>query len=180
MTVIDDDDDDAFDDDERKKSKKTNFSSNDRSGHDDQNAYWKRSYPRGVNVRSKFGVNFLNKNALWLKSATIFGNTDCVQGPVTRARDNRAYSADSHNRRHGCAVTRQHSVWIGTYWKGVADECALHGVSKADSRATRRRIQGVGPLDKITSLAERLNFKNTRSSFGYHEVMHFRAKYQGT
>ena len=39
MKVIDDDDDD-FDDDERKKSKKTNFSSNDRSGHDDQNAYW--------------------------------------------------------------------------------------------------------------------------------------------
>ena len=36
MKVIDDDD---FDDDERKKSKKTNFSSNDRSGHDDQNAY---------------------------------------------------------------------------------------------------------------------------------------------
>ena len=28
-----------FDDDERKKSKKTNFSSNDRSGRDDQNAY---------------------------------------------------------------------------------------------------------------------------------------------
>ena len=42
MKVIDDDDDDYddFDDDERKKSKKTNFSSNDRSGHDDQNAYW--------------------------------------------------------------------------------------------------------------------------------------------
>ena len=43
MKVIDDDDDDDdFDDDERKKSKKTNFSSlsNDRSGHDDQNAYW--------------------------------------------------------------------------------------------------------------------------------------------
>ena len=39
MKVIDDNDDDAFDDDERKKSKKTNFSSNDRSGHDDQNAY---------------------------------------------------------------------------------------------------------------------------------------------
>ena len=40
MEVIDDDDD-AFDDDnERKKSKKTNFVSNDRSGHDDQNAYW--------------------------------------------------------------------------------------------------------------------------------------------
>ena len=39
MKVIDDDDDDAFDDDERKKAKKTNFSSNDRSGHDDQNAY---------------------------------------------------------------------------------------------------------------------------------------------
>ena len=36
---FDDDDDDDFDDDERKKSKKTNFSSNDRSGHDDQNAY---------------------------------------------------------------------------------------------------------------------------------------------
>ena len=38
---FDDDDDDAFDDDddERKKSTKTNFSSNDRSGHDDQNAY---------------------------------------------------------------------------------------------------------------------------------------------
>ena len=35
----DDDDDDDFDDDERKKSKKTNFSSNDRSGHDDQNSY---------------------------------------------------------------------------------------------------------------------------------------------
>ena len=40
MKVIDDDDDDDFDDDERKKSKKTNFSSNDRLGHDDQNAYW--------------------------------------------------------------------------------------------------------------------------------------------
>ena len=39
MKVIDDDDDDDFDDDERKKSKKTNFSSNDRSGHDNQNAY---------------------------------------------------------------------------------------------------------------------------------------------
>ena len=41
MKVIDDDDDDDDfdDDDERKKSKKTNFSSNDRSGHDDQNAY---------------------------------------------------------------------------------------------------------------------------------------------
>ena len=39
MKVIDDDDD-AFDNDERKKSKKTNFVSNDRSGHDDQNAYW--------------------------------------------------------------------------------------------------------------------------------------------
>ena len=39
MKVIDDDDD-AFDDDERKKSKKTNFVSNDRWGHDDQNAYW--------------------------------------------------------------------------------------------------------------------------------------------
>ena len=39
MKVIDDDDDDDFDDDERKKFKKSNFSSNDRSGHDDQNAY---------------------------------------------------------------------------------------------------------------------------------------------
>ena len=39
MKVIDDDDDDDFDDDKRKKSKQTNFSSNDRSGHDDQNAY---------------------------------------------------------------------------------------------------------------------------------------------
>ena len=41
MKVIDDDDDDDddFDDDERKKSTKTNFSLNDRSGHDDQNAY---------------------------------------------------------------------------------------------------------------------------------------------
>ena len=39
MKVIDDDDDDDFDDDERKESKKNNFSSNDRSGHDDQNAY---------------------------------------------------------------------------------------------------------------------------------------------
>ena len=39
MKVIDDDDFDD-DDDERKKSKKTNFVSNDRSGHDDQNAYW--------------------------------------------------------------------------------------------------------------------------------------------
>ena len=41
MKVIDDDDDafDDFDDDERQKSKKTNFVSNDRSGHDDQNAY---------------------------------------------------------------------------------------------------------------------------------------------
>ena len=40
MKVIDDDDDDDddFDYDERKKS--NNFSSNDRSGHDDQNAYW--------------------------------------------------------------------------------------------------------------------------------------------
>ena len=35
-----DGDGDDFDDDERKKSKKTNFSSNDRSGHDDQNSYW--------------------------------------------------------------------------------------------------------------------------------------------
>ena len=40
MKVIDDDDDFDDDDDERKKSKKTNFVSNDRSGHDDQNAYW--------------------------------------------------------------------------------------------------------------------------------------------
>ena len=42
MKVIDDDDGDGddFDDDERKKLKKTNFSSNDRSGHDYQNAYW--------------------------------------------------------------------------------------------------------------------------------------------
>ena len=40
MKVIDDDDDDDdFDDDERKKSRKTKFVSNDRSGHDDQNAY---------------------------------------------------------------------------------------------------------------------------------------------
>ena len=39
MKVIDDDDDDDFDDDERKKSKKINIVSNDRSGHDDQNAY---------------------------------------------------------------------------------------------------------------------------------------------
>ena len=41
MKVINDDNDDGDDgdDDERKKSKKTNFSSNDRSGHDDQNAY---------------------------------------------------------------------------------------------------------------------------------------------
>ena len=39
MKAIDDDDDDDDFDDERKKSKKTNFSSNDRSGHDDQNAY---------------------------------------------------------------------------------------------------------------------------------------------
>ena len=39
MKVIDDDDFDD-DDDERKKSKKTNFVSIDRSGHDDQNAYW--------------------------------------------------------------------------------------------------------------------------------------------
>ena len=36
---FDDDDDNDDDDDERKKSKKTNFSSNDTSGHDDQNAY---------------------------------------------------------------------------------------------------------------------------------------------
>mgnify|MGYP005683189693 CR=1 FL=1 len=40
MKVIDDDDDDDDFDDEEKKLKKTNFSSNDRSGHDDQNAYW--------------------------------------------------------------------------------------------------------------------------------------------
>ena len=40
MKVIDDDDDDDFDDDERQKSKKTNIVSNDRSGHNDQNAYW--------------------------------------------------------------------------------------------------------------------------------------------
>ena len=40
MKVIDDDDDDDdIDDDERKHLKKTNFSSNDRSGHDDSNAY---------------------------------------------------------------------------------------------------------------------------------------------
>ena len=39
MQVIDDDDDDDFDDDERQKSKKNNIVSNDRSGHDDQNAY---------------------------------------------------------------------------------------------------------------------------------------------
>ena len=42
MKVIDDDDDnddDDFDDYERKKSQKNNFVSNDRSGHDDQNAY---------------------------------------------------------------------------------------------------------------------------------------------
>ena len=40
MKVIDDDgDDDAFDDDERKKSKKRKCVSNDRSGHNDQNAY---------------------------------------------------------------------------------------------------------------------------------------------
>ena len=41
MKVIDDDDDDHddFDDDKRKKSIKTTFTSNDRSGHDDQNAY---------------------------------------------------------------------------------------------------------------------------------------------
>ena len=64
MKVIDDDDDDddddAFDDDERKKSKKTNFSSNDRSGHDDQNAYWiikNGAILEGVNVRSKFGFS---------------------------------------------------------------------------------------------------------------------------
>ena len=62
MKVIDDDDDDDLDDDERKKSKKNNFSSNDRSGHDDQPIlnHQKRSYPRGVNVRSKFGVFFQN------------------------------------------------------------------------------------------------------------------------
>ena len=41
MKVIDDDDgDDDFDDDEQQKLKKSNFVSNDRSGHDDQNAYW--------------------------------------------------------------------------------------------------------------------------------------------
>ena len=42
MKVIDDDDDDDDfdDDDERKKTQKTNIVSNDRSGHDDQNAYW--------------------------------------------------------------------------------------------------------------------------------------------
>ena len=39
MKVIDDDDDDFDDDDERKTSKKNNFVSNDRSDHDDQNAY---------------------------------------------------------------------------------------------------------------------------------------------
>ena len=38
MKVINDDDD-FDDDDERKKSKKTKFVSNDRSRHDDQNAY---------------------------------------------------------------------------------------------------------------------------------------------
>ena len=36
MKVLDFDNDD---DDERNKSNKTNFSSNDRSGHDDQNEY---------------------------------------------------------------------------------------------------------------------------------------------
>ena len=40
MKVIDDDDFDDDDDDEQKNRKKTNFVSNDRSGHDDQNAYW--------------------------------------------------------------------------------------------------------------------------------------------
>ena len=38
MKVLNFNDDDD-DDDERKKSKKTKFASNDRSGHDDQNAY---------------------------------------------------------------------------------------------------------------------------------------------
>ena len=38
MKVLNFDEDDD-DDDERKKSKKNNFVSNDRSGHDDQNAY---------------------------------------------------------------------------------------------------------------------------------------------
>ena len=37
MKVLNFDDDD---DDDRKKSKKLKFVSNDRSGHDDQNAYW--------------------------------------------------------------------------------------------------------------------------------------------
>ena len=36
----DDDDDDDDDDERTKKIKKTKFVSNDRSGHDDQNAYW--------------------------------------------------------------------------------------------------------------------------------------------
>ena len=49
MKVLNFDDDD---DDERKKSQKNNFSSNDRSGH-----HQKRSYPRGVNIRSKFGFS---------------------------------------------------------------------------------------------------------------------------
>ena len=39
MKAINDDDDDDDDDDERKKTKKTKCVSNDRSGHDDQNAY---------------------------------------------------------------------------------------------------------------------------------------------
>ena len=41
MKVINDDNDDGDDgdDDERKKSKKSKCVSNDRSGHDDQNAY---------------------------------------------------------------------------------------------------------------------------------------------
>ena len=79
MKVIDDDDGDGddFDDDERKKSKKTNFSSNDRSGHDDQNAYTvlnhqKRSYPRGVNVRSKFGVFFKIRPKIAQKASVYF------------------------------------------------------------------------------------------------------------
>ena len=39
LNFDDDDDDDGDDDDERKNSKKLKFVSNDRSGHDDQNAY---------------------------------------------------------------------------------------------------------------------------------------------
>ena len=55
MKVIDDDDGDGddFDDDERKKSKKTNFSSNDRSGHDDQNAYCTESSKTEPSSRGK-------------------------------------------------------------------------------------------------------------------------------